>query len=290
MEEITLKNWAEYERWVEDIQSTRARLRESKENVGHISGLMFRGHSNHKWKLETSLERYFPGDMSVPTYARLADAIKPAVETLTDKRWNIPDYPTVAGMGRITFPHQSELFRGEAYEFLLFLRHNGFPSPILDWSTSPYVAAFFAYSGARHDAEYVSVHSFMEYVGRGKSASSSEPTIFEMGPYTRAHRRHFLQQGRYTVCIRTTADKTFFASHEDAFRKNYPDQDLVKKVNLPASERRSVLRRLDLHNINAYSLYASDEALMQSLAFRHIEDFIERTILTNPDDTPAAKA
>ena len=42
------------------------------------------------------------------------------------------------------------------------------------------------------------------------------------------------------------------------------------KYTIPASERMKVPKKLDNCNINAYSLFSSEDALMETLAFRHI--------------------
>jgi hypothetical protein len=38
------------------------------------------------------------------------------------------------------------------YKYFVCLRHYGFPSPLLDWSRSPYFAALFAFSGATQNS------------------------------------------------------------------------------------------------------------------------------------------
>jgi hypothetical protein len=57
---------------------------------------------------------------------------------------------------------------------------------------------------------------------------------------------------------------------------------LLWKLNIPAGERRRVLHHLDRHNINAYSLFANDEGMTRTIAFREIEAAIERNILPVP--------
>ena len=49
------------------------------------------------------------------------------------------------------------------------------------------------------------------------------------------------------------------------------EQDVLVKYLIPVSERDKVLEKLDLMNVNAYSLFGSEEALMDTLAYREIE-------------------
>lgn len=63
----------------------------------------------------------------------------------------------------------------------------------------------------------------------------------------------------------------YFASHERIFTHDSSDQDVLWKFNIPATERVKVLKHLDTYNLNAFSLFESEEALMETMALRHLD-------------------
>ena len=159
------------------------------------------------------------------------------------------------------------------YEYTSHLRHHGFPSPLLDWTISPYIAAYFAFKDITDSQDDVAIYAYVEGAGYGKSGWGNEPKITALGPLVRTHQRHFLQRSRYTICTQDDGTDIRYALHEQVFERADKDQDLLWKFVLPASERQKVLRFLDRINIRSFSLFGSEESLMESLA---LQEFVIR--------------
>jgi hypothetical protein len=262
MQTVDLASWEEFEEWLHQRQDARG-----QPSDGHKSPFLFRGHGNVDWHLETTLERNARTKMSFETYFTLILRVKPQVETFTDVNWTIPSFQEYQAWLRkydTLMP-----WRFPAYDYMVYLRHHGFPSPLLDWTRSPYVAAYFAFKAPAAADGRVSLYLFWERPEGFKGSASNEPSIHSMGPYVRSHRRHFLQQSEYTICI-VREDEWCYARHEDVFARGASDQDILWKVNIPATERLKVLQQLDGYNLNALSLFGSEESLMETMAMREL--------------------
>src|SRR5216684_3329846 len=109
-------------------------------------GAWFRGQANSKWYLNATLERRMDGTVTFSEYYSLIRTIKPAVETFTNSDWRLPGWKTIGRWASSYDEWQKPNSYLLAYSYLSHLRHSGFPSPLLDWTASPYVAAFFAFS------------------------------------------------------------------------------------------------------------------------------------------------
>jgi hypothetical protein len=263
------KNLPNWESFHEELHVLRTKYDKAK------SPLLFRGHNDSAFRLTTTLERAGCEGMSFDSYYRLAvGRVRPAVETFTGVKWGVPEYSLKMAQ---EFSSNAELFsvrlfpEVELYRYLVYLRHHGFPSPLLDWSGSPNVAAFFAFrdppSGRPEDKpERRSIYVYCETPEGSKGGAVGAPEIRRMGPYVRSHPRHFRQQSDYTLCA--AFDQKIglkFHPHEDVFGSRGARQDVLWKFNLPSSESSKILHILDEFNLNAFSLYDSEEALLETM-------------------------
>jgi hypothetical protein len=261
VKEVVVKDWAGFEDEVTRILDGFTAGRAS--GKGYMSNPLFRGQADHRWMLETTLERFSARAWSVSRYYRLLLSIAPAVSSLTQRTWSLDPHLQI-----------DESYHGAppGYEFMIYLRHHGFPSPLLDWTRSPYVAAFFAFAPRPHSgSEAVAVYAFLEYVGRSKTWLEDGPRIIGLGPYAITHERHYAQQCEYTICKKKDGESYLYCNHEEALGSGEGVQDVLTKILIPTTERGQFLRRLESMNIHAYLLFRDETALMQMLAYQEIE-------------------
>ncbi len=228
--------------------------------------LLFRGQGDSEWQLDATLERVTSKPVLVTEYYRHILKTRPQVEAFSNAKWNLmelQDYTKWAeSLSDLNWPEYP------GYEYMIYLRHHSFPSPLLDWSRSPYVAAYFAYTNIPAEADSVAIYCYSETIGGGKVWSSDEPLVTVKGPYARSHKRHFLQQCEYTVCSKLGENGLEYANHEEVFQLNHDTQDLLWKIIVPRTTAPNALKDLDSMNVNALSLMGSEDALIQTLAVR----------------------
>jgi FRG domain len=188
---IDVSTWEEFEEKLKDIRLT---------HTSRFFPLLFRGHSDSRWALDTTLERINHKGMRFDEYYRIISSMRSEVETFTGTNWLIPTYPEVMALVQEydTFSKELSFGRNPAYDYMAYLRHHGFPSPLLDWTGSPYIAAYFAFSKAEN-SENISIFVLSE--ADFHSGSNAVPKIYRFGPTMKVHRRHVLQQSQYTMCL-----------------------------------------------------------------------------------------
>lgn len=257
-----LDRWEEVEPLIQRLAVESGAASEPQDSA--YSQFLFRGHGNAAWELESTLDRAKPTLSKLSDYYRAVIVAKVQIETFTSRSWPKLDYMAVAR----DLENYELLRTGElpAYEYLVYLRHHGFPSPLLDWTASLYIAAFFAFQ--RPIAERVAIYVYQEFAGQGKVSGSDRPQIHQFGPHVRSHPRHFVQQAEYTLCVQYVQGEWHLARHAAAFSVYGETQDRLWKITLPASEAATVISKLEKYNISSFSLFQSEEALLETLAKR----------------------
>jgi hypothetical protein len=255
MKEQTLKSWEEFEEKIVEINQC-ARVLQQQEQLSRMECPLFRGHSDSGWSLESTLDRIQKG-MSYSRYLEIIKAVREHVATCTGRKWDLETNEPKMHLGGFDLPLST-------YEFMAYLRHNKFPSPLIDWTKSPYIAAFFAFGDVYSKAEHVSIFAY-----RGDIMHGGNPSMWILGPSIKTSRTHYLQQSEYSMCFREENGEKYFATHEDV-EEDVEEQDVLIKYTIPVSERTKVIRKLDSMNITAYSLFDSEPSLMETLALREL--------------------
>lgn len=262
LKNIELSSWSEFEKIIQSELDD-----ETKEL--HSGPFFYRGQPNSEWHLQTTLERIIGPDVAVHSYYYAIKKIQSHIETFTDHNWTLPSHEE--------FDNAASIMNESIMVYLQYLRHFGYPSPLLDWTLSPYVAAYFAFRDLSSTAESVAIYRFFaasELWGNRPGHMLNEDAspyamICPVSTASRKTKRHYLQQSVYTVCFRKINNALCFASHEHPSIIGTVDEspygEWIDKFIIPASERITALHRLEAYNINAYSLMGTEESLLETL-------------------------
>jgi hypothetical protein len=244
MEEICTSTWAEFVEAIELVRSKYGTFRRQIDDDAMYerpNDILFRGQADASWELSTTLERKSREKFDVSAYVHKALLTKNEVESFGSRQWNLPNIPEAEA----ELKAKQDVFKVHlpAYDYLVHLRHHGFPSPLLDWSESPYIAAFFAYAECK-DAD-PAVYCYIERPDSVKGGVGGAPTISVQGPFVSTHKRHFAQKAWYTIatCWDYRLVRHVFCSHRSVFDSVSPQfkQDVLVKIKLPATARLQAL-------------------------------------------------
>lgn len=266
MEKRELNSWVEFKGVVDEIRKTYGYY--DRDNV-----VLFRGQPD--LPLKTTLERKSTKEFTLGYYLALAGMTVNEIESNTGTKWDIPDHPDLMDEIKNKQSWHRVYLPQVCYSYLVYLRHHGYPSPLLDWTTSPYIAAYFALCDVSKD-ENVAVYVYVNLVGNVKSLENPLITLF--GQYVSTHKRHFAQKAMYTIASKWSEDSSShsFCSHHEIFdqsRKNYNSaQDLLIRITIPTKDRNIALKELDNdYNINHFTLFQTEDSLIKTLGIKEFD-------------------
>jgi hypothetical protein len=212
---------------------------------------IYRGENTNRYRLKTTFHRL--GRTDLLRY-RNEDLNRPAyfINAISPYKY------------KINFP-------GEDLDALLSLaQHHGYPTPLLDWTESPYVAAYFAFQrlSTENKDEYVRIYVFdsrawLSFWGRIFPTTN---TLIAPKPIISIHKLPAMNNNRAipqqsVSLFSNIVDIENFIEGSRAFIKG----DYFMRIDLPYSEKKRVMRELRRMGITAASLFPGFDGICQSL-------------------------
>jgi len=211
---------------------------------------IYRGQFNSSWNLSTSLHR--TGQIEehknfVGYFENILPFVQEPVEAWDGSRRDLTNPLQLA-------------------EFLAFLQHNGFPTPLLDWTFSPYIAAYFAFEGINHftpQNDFVAIYAFNQgdWIKSYKQTHDYKPEakhVTILNPTYRANPKQMLQQG--TFMFTNLHDIEFHIHHNEKTQGQF-----LNKYEISVKERPKIFKDLIAMNITAMQLMPGMESVCKKV-------------------------
>lgn len=228
--------WSAYKSWADSIRESDKRP------------AAFRGHADRRWKLETSYHRTGRSDLWFYNSRSITE-----LHQQLEASGLVLDRSNPADFSRL----------------LAIAQHHGFPTPLLDWTHSPYIAAYFAFADAverreTSDATHVRVYALTEkfankYAPFVVGLTEPEPGIAFLKVSARDNPRLLAQQGLFTLS--TVKD----IQHYLTARIVTPENDLLLAVDIPIAEADKALSDLSYMGITAATLFPGIDGICRKL-------------------------
>jgi len=232
------------------------------------SNWAFRGHRNQAWPLASAIARYFRNfAIDRRAWAQQEGRI---LRVFKRKAHQFLDQPPAAD---------------DDFQWLALMQHHGAPTRLLDFTWSPYVAAYFALERATTDAAVWALNPVDISAGGIRRSTKSHPvTTRAMDPRRKGNfARYFLQGTREFIWLGEpdTMNRRLIAQSgtfvlpgvidkpiEEIVPRYRDPKHMLAKFIMPAAQLRETgLRELYRMNITRATLFPDLDGLARSLAY-----------------------
>jgi len=207
---------------------------------------VFRGHAVNKWTLKSTLDRTLPDAATAKQVAKARAAHLQSFKYAARGR---------RGPAPTALQHENDWWA--------LGQHHGLATPLLDWSESPYVAAYFAFCDAdeEHEASDTRVvfalqrgtieRKCREMARSAEAGGKREAPLTFIRPMSDDNQRLITQRGLFTrapdnFTVEEWVTKVFKGSSDGA---------KLLRIDIPSAQRPTAMKSLNRMNINHLSLF-----------------------------------
>jgi len=156
----------------------------------------------------------------------------------------------------------------ELAEFVAYLRHNGFPTPLIDFTYSPYIAAFFAFNEINHfspQCDHVIIYCFdreawLTKYKQNYNYSDKNLHVSVLEPASLNNPKQLIQQSLYLYTNLEDIEAHIEIQNSDE------TAPFLKKYRLAIKERPKIINELALMNITPIQLFPSIESVCKKIS------------------------
>ncbi len=227
------RSWGSFKKWIANQES---------------GSMIYRGQSNNHWRLATLFHRTNRFDLIRYGINEVVQ-LNHYLTGLLDRSFNISD----------ALEHGA---------LLNLAQHHSFPTPLLDWTESPYIAAYFAFSELPKEVNKGRVRIFMFDKASWLQDHVATTDMNLAAPYFSIHQLLPLYNARALPQQSVVTSTNVFDIEGWLPTRQPPFRKYLIKVDLPASDRNVVMADLTSMGITAASLFPGVEGTCRALKER----------------------